>query len=298
MRGTAAVLLALCGCNAIFGLDATHVGHVDAGGDDAAIDAAHADAGGCHPIGHDEDHDGTDDGCDLCPQLANAGDQPDVDSDGDGIGDPCDPDPKDGHDTLLLFDSFGVPDGWVVYRGTWNRQDDALAELDISTPSTLAMRTLPDPNATDVTVDVVFTIDAMAPAQAAELVAQRGIGVWFVASGGNAVSDPSGYRCDLLEDVAAMVPTTTAALSVYQQNIASQLGQQAYPLHVPTATVGRFRVHRGPDGVGRETCTALLGAIDAQFSSDNNALAQGSIGLRSASTAIHVLSVTAYGKMP
>ena len=65
----------------------------DAPGD---ITDAHGDT--CVPVGHDDDGDGTDDACDLCPQRPNSG----LDSDGDGVGDDCDVSPL--AQTRVLFD--------------------------------------------------------------------------------------------------------------------------------------------------------------------------------------------------
>lgn len=50
------------------------------------IDSAVVDVTRCVGVSHDEDGDGVDDACDVCPQLG--GDQ--LDSDGDGVGDACD----------------------------------------------------------------------------------------------------------------------------------------------------------------------------------------------------------------
>jgi hypothetical protein len=57
--------------------------------------------GPCVPIGHDEDADGVDDACDVCPHIAD--DQ--TDSDGDGVGDACDPSPLP-KEHIELFDPF------------------------------------------------------------------------------------------------------------------------------------------------------------------------------------------------
>ena len=59
------------------------------------------------PIGHDEDSDGVDDACDVCPQLAD--DQ--RDADGDLVGDACDL--ASTIEERLLFDPF------VAMRSEW-----------------------------------------------------------------------------------------------------------------------------------------------------------------------------------
>jgi hypothetical protein len=55
------------------------------------------------PVGHDEDGDGFDDACDVCPWVA---DPAQLDSDGDGVGDACDPNPTAPTEQLARFDSF------------------------------------------------------------------------------------------------------------------------------------------------------------------------------------------------
>ncbi len=73
-------------------------------------------SGQCVPVGHDEDGDGIDDACDVCPHVA---DPTQLDSDGDGVGDACDPAPADPSQTWVLFDPFTrpLPASWVYDAG-------------------------------------------------------------------------------------------------------------------------------------------------------------------------------------
>ncbi len=77
--------------------DAVHI--IDVG---TAVDMGpHPEAGTCVGSGHDEDGDGVDDNCDLCPWVA---DPLQPDTDGDFLGDACDPDPSP--EAIVLFDPF------------------------------------------------------------------------------------------------------------------------------------------------------------------------------------------------
>jgi hypothetical protein len=60
-------------------------------------------------VGHDEDHDRVDDGCDLCPHVADV-DQANLD--GDGVGDACDPSAVT-REHIAYFDPF------VARRSEW-----------------------------------------------------------------------------------------------------------------------------------------------------------------------------------
>ena len=61
--------------------------------------------------GHDEDRDGIDDGLDVCPHVA---DPEQLDTDGDRVGDVCDPNPTQPIDHLVFFDGF------VALRSEWS----------------------------------------------------------------------------------------------------------------------------------------------------------------------------------
>jgi hypothetical protein len=81
------------GCDGGFGLT-----KIRGSGDDIGPDAPSC----ANAVGHDEDLDSLDDGCDPCPfSAANDGD-----TDGDGIASACDPDPALKNE-VLLFEGFG-----------------------------------------------------------------------------------------------------------------------------------------------------------------------------------------------
>ena len=63
-------------------------------------------------VGHDEDGDGSDDGCDACPYA----DDNELDEDGDGIAGQCDPDPTRSN-SVLKFAGFGGDDAEVMLTG-------------------------------------------------------------------------------------------------------------------------------------------------------------------------------------
>jgi chitinase len=69
--------------------------------------------------GQDADSDGTEDSADNCPDNANANQ---VDTDGDGMGDACDP--------LTDSDGDGMPDDWETQNGLDPDSDDAAADPD------------------------------------------------------------------------------------------------------------------------------------------------------------------------
>ncbi len=73
-----------------------------------AVANVESDASACIAIGHDEDSDGVDDACDVCPATADA----QSDRDGDGVGDACDPLPT-ATERIAFFDPFvAVSNEW------------------------------------------------------------------------------------------------------------------------------------------------------------------------------------------
>lgn len=113
------VVTALAGCNLLFPLnDPGASGGSDAGGSDASPDAI---------PGHDEDQDDKPDVSDNCPNVPNK-DQ--LDSDGDEVGDVCDPRPTLQGDRLAFFDPFTGFDGnrWLVVAGEWVVETDRIEQ--------------------------------------------------------------------------------------------------------------------------------------------------------------------------
>jgi hypothetical protein len=99
----ALLVAAVCGCGRI-GFDAV-------AGADGAVPGSDAGASFACTAGHDEDGDGVDDCVDVCPHIADPGQ---ADSDGDHVGDACDPHPSLPIDRIVFFDPF------VSQRPEWS----------------------------------------------------------------------------------------------------------------------------------------------------------------------------------
>ncbi|MDQ3366932.1 MAG: hypothetical protein M3680_16035 [Myxococcota bacterium] len=95
------LVLAVTSACGRFGFDTDRMRPSDAAD---APDAPDGDAPpGCATMVHDEDADGIDDSCDVCPHVA---DPQQLDGDGDTVGDACDPEPAIGRQRIVVFDPF------------------------------------------------------------------------------------------------------------------------------------------------------------------------------------------------
>ena len=95
----------------------------------------------CVPVGHDEDGDGIDDACDVCPHIANP-DQ--ADRDGDGVGDVCDPHPDDPIDRIAFFDPFTTMLPQWTFMGNGTYSGDAIIVQGGDWSASLAYATTDD----------------------------------------------------------------------------------------------------------------------------------------------------------
>lgn len=111
-----------------------------------------------NPDQHDHDDDARGDACDGCPHLVDT----DIDTDGDGVGNACDPRPTEPGDRIAFFEGFYTEPAWrsVIGANTWETIDGTLRQ-----PSTQAAFQLvrdDTPNLGSVFVDARVRINALA----------------------------------------------------------------------------------------------------------------------------------------
>jgi hypothetical protein len=106
------VITALAGCGRL---------RFDAGSPDAPPDSDDSQA----VLGHDEDGDGIPDSLDVCPHIP---DPAQLDTDGDRVGDACDPEPANPRQSFALFtpmigaDAAWLGTGWSYGADAWGLQ--------------------------------------------------------------------------------------------------------------------------------------------------------------------------------
>lgn len=112
--------------------------------DSLGIDSAGSDVA-CTLVGHDEDLDGIDDACDVCPHIPDPGQ---ADRDHDRVGDACDPHPDLAIDSIAFFDPFTtqLPQWTFSGSGTTAYAQDAVVGRGVggNWEATLAIATTND----------------------------------------------------------------------------------------------------------------------------------------------------------
>lgn len=102
---------------------------------------------------HDEDHDGVDDAIDKCPHMKVDGDQ--IDSDGDGIGDPCDLGPEPDVAVFISF-AHGIGSRLLVGSSVPDVADELVLGSATGGPQPVYVANL---TAMAARIDVGFTFD-------------------------------------------------------------------------------------------------------------------------------------------
>ncbi|HUS30893.1 MAG TPA: thrombospondin type 3 repeat-containing protein, partial [Kofleriaceae bacterium] len=173
MRCLAAVWLIASACGRL---------SFDASSDGSITGDRPIDARPCTPVGHDEDGDGIDDACDVCPHIADAAQ---LDSDGDSVGDVCDPEPTVGRQQLVMFDPFTTldPQRWTFVNDEHVANDELVFDAiggsrEIYRPYTLAQDW--------------FIIGATT--------GTAGSGVQLIGLFTSAIAGGIGYYCEMYDD--------------------------------------------------------------------------------------------------
>jgi hypothetical protein len=174
------------------------------------------------PVGHDEDGDGIDDACDVCPQLVD--DQ--LDTDGDNVGDACDLAAT--QEQRLMFDPFTAMRGEWTYdaMGTFNGDSITLPGIG----RTSVMRIFTAPGRTILELGARITeVEAGGFAQIALHIGRIG--------------SPENYYCEFYENGIDNRLKITAFVTSYQELAVSSVVD-------PPAVGAEVRMvfeHRPPD---------------------------------------------------
>ncbi len=146
-------------------------------------------------------------------------------------------------------------------------------------------------------IEVVGSVVSEQPYNGTDPSALRGMGVWFVASGGSLTSEPNGYLCQARGDLAA--GTTTMSLHRQISGVETLLDSDTVPQTLPAGSIGRIRVAI-PVGPGFELCTADLGngTIISTLTATDSTYASGGIALRTTSVHVRIDSIMIVGSGP
>lgn len=231
------------GCNQALGLDSTALSDPDG---DNAIEGIDNCPTVANPSQADEDRDGVGDACDNCPIVGNA---PQSDGDDDGVGDDCDAHPATAGDCLVMFDSFGAPDGFDDY---WMPLADPDAPppvpgegfVELVSPTTartgFALRGA-DGSPALGTYDIILTGDAPLAMGGAELRVQS-----------NATQAGDGNACWLLH------ATTSLSMGVGKDQQAVTIALTGKPV-LDATTIRLITTRR--DGMAEDSCRIDYGVV-------------------------------------
>lgn len=175
------LLLALAGCNQIFGNHNVQPG--------LQTDANLCNVPATDPQFHDEDRDGRADSCDNCPGTSNPSQE---DGDGDMVGDACDPHPTMAIDRRFAFINFEddatpltiVSGSWAIHNGALYIDHAAAGNRDVLVADTPGVPSQ---------VDAHITLDDVGGAGKAILLAS------FV-TGGSFQEQEGSAECQLQRD--------------------------------------------------------------------------------------------------
>jgi hypothetical protein len=312
MRGIAIAAIVGCSaCNAILGLDRTHVASdgapgadaipADANPDDLDGDGVANEKDNCpnvyNPDQADEDGDKIGDVCDDCPEVANP-DQADTGEVtagalADGIGDACDPNPSMPGDVRALFEPFNDPAEvaahWTVQIGTWNVTGGAFVQSDASAASALAYF---DKTFTDATVDVQATITS-----SAATTTPAGAGMWMSMSPGGVTIDgtyPDGYLCGLI--AYATASPVDAHVARWNQQVVGP-SMDTVTSYLPKTGDAIAFYGAIVSSLTQARCTpSFPGAAVGEALTDPKFAPTGTVGLHTSNVTLAFRSITVYAR--
>lgn len=203
LERSALLVVGLAACNQVYGLDETTIREM-------AIDAP--------PDLEDEDLDAAPNEFDNCPGIVNVDQR---DSDGDQVGDLCDPNPMSAVDRIVVRHMFNRrlidPDAWT--GNGWTFRDGFVEQATAGEDAT--MFTVQTPSGSTIVVEARITITRLQPDYARTTIVLEGLGgdACIVADGtspyGVSVTTPLGLNvAGNSSMIVENVPFTLRATSV------------------------------------------------------------------------------------
>jgi len=214
-------------------------------------------------IDYDSDGDHVLDGDDNCPAIFND-DQ--VDTDGDGIGDACDPHPGQ-HDVIVSSDLFHRPSTTWTSFGTWTMTDGAWTSPDATMGGTLAFLTprMLDQAAFQIGFTILVFDDPSGMPENLEIALDANTGDYGNCDFRHDQSGSTPYQIVLHSQTGT--PYTSKAVPAY---LIGTRYVGTYARNVPNSTCGVQGVTQSrADDVTQLTTTPSLKAIHMQVAIDS-----------------------------